>query len=145
MRNRLIAFLVLLVWGLPLAAQTDRAMLSGTVTDRSGSLISAARIAVRSTATGLEYDAVTNSAGVYVINFLPVGQYTATIAASGFQKLEFEQFSLQVGESRVLNAKLSIAAVNTVVQITTAEDDLKRTSVDVGGVVQGEQLNDLPT
>jgi len=144
MRNSLIAFFVLLVWSLPVVAQTDRAMLSGTVSDRSGSLISAAQVVVKAAATGLEYDAVTNSAGAYVINYLPVGQYTETIIANGFQKLEFQQFSLQVGESRVLNATLSVAAVNTVVQIAAAEDDLKRTSTDIGGFVQGEQLNELP-
>jgi Carboxypeptidase regulatory-like domain len=143
MRNIVVATLLMLGCALPLRGQTDRATLSGTVSDNSDSLISAARIKVRSIATGLEYDAVTNSAGVYIVNSLPVGQYTATIVANGFGKLAFEPFSLQVGERRVLNAKLSVSSVNTVLQVT-ANDDLKLTSAEVGGVVQGEQLNELP-
>src|SRR5260370_8762155 len=143
MRNILVAILLILGCGLPLRGQTDRATLSGTVSDNSDSLIAAARIKIRSVATGLEYDAVTNSAGVYIVNSLPVGQYTATITANGFGKLEFEPFSLQVGERRVLNAKLSVSSVNTVLQVT-ANNDLKLTSAEVGGVVQGEQLNELP-
>jgi hypothetical protein len=143
MRNIVVATLLILGCALPLRGQTDRATLSGTVSDNSDSLISAARIKVRSIATGLEYDAVTNSAGVYIVNSLPVGQYTATIVANGFGKLAFEPFSLQVGERRVLNAKLSVSSVNTVLQVT-ANDDLKLTSAEVGGVVQGEQLNELP-
>ena len=143
MRNIFITILLMLGCGLSLLAQTDRAMLSGTVTDQRDSLIAAARIKVRSVATGLEYDAVTNSAGVYVVNSLPVGRYTATIVAKGFGELQFEPFSLQVGETRVLNAKLSISSVNTVLQVT-ADDDLKRTSTEIGGVVQGTQLSELP-
>jgi len=84
MRNILITILVLLGVGLPLQAQADRAMLSGTVTDQRDSLIPAARITVKSVATGLEYGAKTNPAGVYVVNSLPVGQYTAAIVADGF-------------------------------------------------------------
>jgi hypothetical protein len=142
MRNILVTILLALGCGLPLRGQTDRAMLSGTVTDQKDSLIAAARVKVRSVATGLEYDATTNSAGVYVVNSLPVGRYTTTIVANGFGELEFEPFSLQVGESRVLNAKLSVSSVNTVLQVI--DDDLKRTSTEVGGVVQGAQLNELP-
>ena len=118
MRNIFVAILVILGCSLPLRGQTDRATLSGTVSDNSDSLIASARIKVRSVATGLEYDAATNSAGVYIVNSLPVGQYTATIVANGFGKLEFEPFSLQVGERRVLNAKLSVSSVNTVLQVT---------------------------
>jgi hypothetical protein len=143
MRNIFVTILLMLGCGLFLLGQTDRAMLSGTVTDQRDSLITAARIKVRSVATSLEYDAMTNSAGVYVVNSLPVGNYTATIVAKGFGELQFEPFSLQVGETRVLNAKLSVSSVNTVLQVT-ADDDLKRTSTEIGGVVQGAQLNELP-
>ena len=144
MRHVKLLGLMLAVCGLPLAAQNDRAMLTGTVTDQKHKLIAAAQVAVMSTATGLEYDATTNSAGVYVVNSLPVGQYTATILANGFAKLEFEPFTLEVGENRVLNATLAVASVNTVVTVA-AEDDLNRTSSAVGGVIQGEQINELPT
>jgi hypothetical protein len=143
MRNILIAILLIVGCGLSLQGQTDRARLSGTVTDERDSLIVAARIKVRSVATGLEYEAATNSAGVYLVNALPVGQYTATIVANGFGELQFEPFSLQVGETRVLNAKLPVSAVNTVLQVTT-NGDLERTSAEVGGVIQGAQLNELP-
>ena len=144
MRKIATVVLMFLVCIVPLAAQTDRAMLSGSVTDRQDGSIPAARIRVKSVSTGLEYKAITNTTGAYVVGLLPVGQYTAVISADGFQKLEFRPFSLQVGETRVLNAKLSLAAINTTVQVTSAEDDLDRTSVEVGGVVQGAQLNDLP-
>lgn len=141
--SKIVAIVVLFVCILPLTAQTDRATLSGTVTDQRGNAIPGARTIVRSVTTGLEYGAVTNTAGLFVVGSLPVGQYTATIVASGFERLEFQSFSLQVGETRVLNATLPVAAVNTTV-VTSAEDDLNRVSAEIGGVVQGAQLNELP-
>jgi hypothetical protein len=144
MRNVLIFVLALFLGSASLVAQTDRATLSGTVTDRKQSLIPRAKVIVKSIATGLEYNATTNSAGIYIVPSLPVGQYTASISADGFQKIEFKPFTLEVGETRVLNASLPVASVNTTVQVTSAEDDLKRTSTEIGGVVQGMQLNELP-
>ena len=143
MRRISLVLLSLILGHLPLVAQSDHAMLSGTITDSKNGRIAAARVAVKSVATSLEYDAVSNSAGVYVLNALPIGEYTATVTAQGFEKLEFEPFALQVGESRVLNVSLAVAMVSTVVQVA-AEDDLKRTSVDIGGVLQGTQISDLP-
>ena len=143
MRRVNLVLIVLLLCHLPVVAQNDHAMLSGTVTDAKSSLITAARIVVKSIATGVEYDAVSNSAGVYVLNSLPIGEYTATVTADGFEKLQFEPFRLQVGESRVLNVSLAVASVSTVVQVA-AEDDLKRMSTDIGGTLQGAQISELP-
>jgi hypothetical protein len=53
-------------------------------------------------------------------------------------------FALQVGETRELNAALPVASASTVVQVSTEEDDLNRVSAEIGGVVQGAQLNELP-
>jgi hypothetical protein len=137
MRRISLVLLSLILGHLPLVAQSDHAMLSGTVTDSKNGRIAAARVAVKSVATSLEYDAVSNSAGVYVLNALPIGEYTATVTAQGFEKLEFEPFALQVGESRMLNVSLAVAMVSTVVQVA-AEDDLKRTSVDLDAVKDGK-------
>jgi hypothetical protein len=127
-----------------LLAQTDRATLTGIVTDPSEASISMARITITSAATGSAYTAVTNSAGVFVLGSLPVGQYIASIGANGFQTLEFNPFDLKVGETRVLNAALPLAKVGTTVQVTSATEDLVRTSAEVGGFTQGAQLNELP-
>lgn len=43
-----------------------------------------------------------------------------------------------------MNAALSVQTVGTSVQVTSAADDLMRTSAEVGGFTQGAQLNELP-
>jgi hypothetical protein len=136
--------LILAIAVCQLFAQTDRATLTGTVTDPAESAVAAARITITSVATGLAYNAASNSAGVFVVGSLPVGQYTASIEAKGFQTLEFKPLTLRVGETRVLNAALPVATVGTTVQVTAAAEDLNRTSAEVGGFTQGAQLNELP-
>ena len=79
-----------------LLAQTDRATLTGSVTDPAENTIAAARITITSVATGSVYTAASNSAGVFVVGSLPVGEYTASIEAKGFQTLEFKPFTLRV-------------------------------------------------
>ena len=144
MRNLAFTIVCLLLCLSPASAQTDRATLTGSVTDARGSAAPGARVTATSVASGLLYTVMTNSAGVYVISSLPVGEYTEAISDSGFSPVEFESFSLQVGETRQLDARLSVASVETVVQVSTEEDDLDRVSAAIGGVVQGAQLKELP-
>lgn len=143
MRKVIFVALLFILCQLPLTAQNDHAMLSGTVSDQANNRISSAQIAVRSVATGLEYDATSNSAGLYAISSLPIGEYTASATAKGFEKIEFARFTLQVGESRILNVSFAVASVNTVVRVA-AEDNLNQVSSTVGGVIQGSQITELP-
>jgi hypothetical protein len=67
---------------IPLAAQADRATLTGVVTDPSRSVVPGARVKPQAAATGTEYTADTNSAGAYTISSLLVGQYKASAFTS---------------------------------------------------------------
>jgi hypothetical protein len=101
-------------------------------------------VILHSIATGSKRSALTNGAGVYTFSALPVGQYEISIAAIGFQNLRIQNFTLDVGETRTLNASLGVAAVSTDVTVVGANPDLNLTSAEVGGVIQGSQLQDLP-
>jgi hypothetical protein len=144
MRNLVLTVLSFFVFLSPALAQTDRATLTGTVTDPRGAVVRGASVTAKAVASGLTYTVLTNSAGVYVISSLPVGDYTETIINPGFQTVEFRKFALQIGETRELNTALTMASVDTVVKVSTEEDDLNRVSSEVGGVIQGAQLNELP-
>jgi len=81
----------------PLAAQTDRATLTGRITDPSGALVPGAAVSIKAIATHTEHTTITNSVGAYTLDFLPIGEYTATIAAKGFETLTIAPFVLEVG------------------------------------------------
>ena len=63
--HRLKMVVVLSFAALPLAAQMDRAVLTGTVMDPSKSLIPNAKVVAHAIATGIDYATNSNSAGIY--------------------------------------------------------------------------------
>src|SRR4051794_23501919 len=86
----------------PLAAQTDRAALTGTVMDPSRSVVPGAAVKLQSVATGIDHVVLTNAAGAYTFSGLLVGRYTASVSAPGFEGLQIQSFALEVGETRTM-------------------------------------------
>jgi hypothetical protein len=112
--------------------------------DPSRSVVSRAKITLTATATGIQRVVDTNSAGVYTFSALPLGQYTASIAAAGFDTENVELFTLEVGETRTLNVMLRVNPVHDEVTVVAAAPDLNLTSAVVGGVINANQTEDLP-
>ena len=142
--HRLKMLVVFSFAALPLAAQMDRAVLTGTVIDASKSLVPGAKVTVHAVATGIDYNAASNSAGVYTLTGLPVGQYTASVSAVGFEALQIQPFVLEVGETRTLNPALQIGSVSSNVTVQAATPDLNVANAEVGGVITGTQTEELP-
>ena len=136
-------WLLLLFSTLPLVAQTDRAMLTGTVTDSSGRRVAGVKLAIRSAATGVIVETKTDGAGVYTVTSLSTGDYDITIDAPGFTQERFDGVSLDVGQIRTLDVKLTVAGGVTRVEVQP-DAGLSRSSVEIGGVIHGQQAQDLP-
>jgi hypothetical protein len=129
---------------LPLAAQVDHASLSGTVTDATGAVVQGASVRVLSSETGFHRETVTNAAGAYQVPALAVGAYTVSFSKEGFHKVEFQKVDLAVGQPRTLDARLEVGAVSEAVQVTAALETLNRTSAEVGGLIEAEQIKEIP-
>ena len=129
---------------MPLAAQVDHASLNGTVTDSSGALIGGAKVEAVSSATGFRRQSVTSSAGTYEIPGLAIGAYTVTISKDGFKSAEFKDVELAVGQPRTLDARLEVGSITEAVEVTATVETLNRTSAEVGGMVEAEQIKEIP-
>jgi len=127
-----------------MAAQMDRAVLTGTVIDASKSLVPGAKVTVHAVATGIDYAATSNSAGVYTFTGLPVGHYMASVSAVGFETLQIQPFVLEVGATRTLNPTLQVGTVSSNVTVEAATPDLNLANAEVGGVITGTQTEELP-
>ena len=71
----------------PILAQEFRASVSGQVTDSTGATVPGAEVAATNVERNTTSNTVSNSAGRYVIEFLPPGHYTLTAAKPGFKKV----------------------------------------------------------
>ncbi|HEX3438639.1 MAG TPA: TonB-dependent receptor, partial [Pseudacidobacterium sp.] len=106
-------------------------------------VISGAKVNLLAEATGTERSLVTNAGGVYTFSSLPIGQYTTSVEAQGFETKKVESFTLQVGETRTLNLALAIGSVSSSVTVV-ATPDLELSSAVVGGVITSSQTQELP-
>src|SRR5690349_14609501 len=96
---RLALFLYLSVFLASLFAQSEvgGATLSGTITDPSGAAVAGATVVAVDQRTGFTRSTRTNEAGLYNLVRLPVGLYTLTVEAKGFQISKRTDIPLNVG------------------------------------------------
>jgi hypothetical protein len=137
-----VALLLLLPSLVP--AQESRATLTGIVRDGSGSAVPNAAIAVRNVDTGEETRGASTGQGVYTIPFLRPGNYTITVEAPGFKRYSREGVQLQVAQTAQINVALELGAVTETVQVTAEAPLLDTAKADRGGVINTQQLHELP-
>ncbi len=140
---RLRSWFFLALCCLPARAQ-DRAALNGTVTDPSGSAVTGAAVELKSTATGLHRETLTNEKGIYEFTPLPVGSYSVTFSKAGFRSSTIDKVDLLYGQTRTLDTRLEVGATFEAVQVTAAVEGLNRTNAEVGGVIEAPQIKEIP-
>ena len=144
MVQRLWSPALLLFLCLPLVAQVDHASLSGTVTDASSAVVQGASVATVSIETGFRRQTTTGTSGTYQIPGLPIGNYTVTFSKQGFKPVEIKDVELAVGQPRTVDARLQVGATTDTVEVTAEIQTLNRTNAEVGGLVDAEQIKEIP-
>jgi len=142
--NQRLSLALLLFASLPLAAQVDHASLSGTVTDASGAVVQGASVMTLSIETGFRRQATSGTGGTYQIPGLPIGNYTVTFSKQGFKPVEIKDVELAVGQPRTVDARLQVGAITDTVAVTAEMQTLNRTNAEVGGLVDAEQIREIP-
>jgi hypothetical protein len=118
--------------------------LSGTVADKTGSVISGAAVKIVSQTTGTTREVKTDGSGHYQAPFLAVSVYTIRVESSGFQTTEQKDVRLQVDEQREINFTLNPASVSQTVEVSAEEVAVETTNPSLGQVITAEQVADLP-
>jgi hypothetical protein len=126
------------------AAQTFRGGISGTVTDASDSAVPNATVLATANDTGQIHTTASSGAGEYGFQDLPLGRYTISAKASGFQTLEVKAVPVNAGVIYALPIKLSISSINTTVEVVASDLSLDTASSVQNSVIAGRSLQDLP-
>jgi hypothetical protein len=99
---------------------TDRASLSGTVTNPTGAAVRDAK-AVLTSSTGASLAIPVNAKGVYSVTGLYPGTYTLTVSAPNFADVVFDNVALTPGRKSTLDATLEPARAKPAVEPAAAE------------------------
>lgn len=127
-----------------LHAQIDTGSIVGTVHDSGGAVLAKATVQVINKSTGVTVTAVTNSNGSYQILALIPGQYSVRASASGFATQMNDGVEIHVQTRAQVDFSLNVGQVQQQVMVTSSEPLLQTQSANVGGVVESQQINDLP-
>jgi hypothetical protein len=140
----LVLSALLLLAGMPAIAQVDRAVLEGTVSDPSGSVISSAGVKVVAVETGLSEQQQTNSKGYYRISGLAVGSYRVTVSNPGFKTKVIDDVILRVGQTHTLDVQLAVGAINEQIEVKASTGPADRSSAEAATVIDTNQIANLP-
>jgi hypothetical protein len=86
--------------GVKASGQTITGAVRGIVTDPTGAVVNGVRITVSNVATGVSNNTFSDPSGLYNFQFLPIGTYTITAAASGFDTCASPKCAMNGAEKR---------------------------------------------
>lgn len=147
LRSR-IPFLLLgmpvLLGGLTAGAQTFRGGINGTVLDATGAAISGAAVVATNTGTGVQTKGVSTSAGAFLFQDLPLGDYSVTVTASGFSNTKVDHVNVSAGVIFTLPVKLSVSNTTEIVEVSANSIALDTTTATQTAVLSSKEVENLP-
>jgi hypothetical protein len=127
MRNPQFLFLQILVLlagvafcGKPLLAQQTLGAVTGAITDASGGVIPNVAVTVKDEQTALTRTTKSSGDGTYAFVNLPIGSYTLTFSADGYEVQRTPHITVQADRTATVNAALKVGQTSTTVEVEAA-------------------------
>jgi outer membrane receptor protein involved in Fe transport len=121
------------------------ASLEGTVSDKTGAVVSGATVSVTDQATGVSHTTVTSPAGFYRVPGLTPGRYRVDIEAASFKKETTSDVVVSAETTRGLNVVLTPGPSQESVTVTSAPSSLETENANVTGSITSQQVQELPS
>src|SRR5687768_17107837 len=99
-------------------AQSDRGVITGTVTDRAHAVIPGATVTVTHVDTKLQYKTTTGEAGDFVLPSLPVGAYRVTVEQTGFKTAVHARVQVESGSTARIDTILDLGDVQQSIEVS---------------------------
>jgi len=137
-------FACILLFALPVAAQSPNGNVNGLVLDPSSRVIVGAEIVAVNDVTGVKYITKTNDEGIYVLPNLPPGPYRLQVSKVGFKTIIKPDIVLNVQDALSLNFTLPIGATLETVTVEGGAPLVNTENATVSTVVDRQFAENLP-
>lgn len=117
--------------------------IRGTVMDSSDATIPSATVVITNQNTGFTRTSLSSSDGIYSVASLPPGMYEVKVEAAGFKRWT-GTLELQTGQTAVVDARMQVGSVDTVIEVTGAAPVITTESSEVGDVKDALRIRQLP-
>jgi Carboxypeptidase regulatory-like domain len=124
-------------------AQQTLGGITGTVSDKSGSVLPDTTVTIVGDQTKLTRTQETNGNGAYDFVNLPIGTYTVTVSHDGFQTERLASILVQANRTATLNITLKVGQVGTTVDVEAAPI-MNAVDTTNGYVLEEQQIQAVP-
>jgi hypothetical protein len=124
-------------------AQSNFAVVSGSVTDPQKLPVATATVSFRASATGEVRQFTTNDHGLFEAAALLPGDYEISAEAPGFAP-NAQSLRLEVGQHATIEIFMKVGAVQQTAQVQGTAEVLRTSDASVGEVVEPKSVRDLP-
>src|SRR5882762_4931392 len=125
------------------AQATASGTIQGTVTDKSGAVVTGAQVVAKSKATDSVRTATTSDTGYYRFELLPVGFYTVTVSKTGFASVA-ETIEILIEQTATVNVELKTGSMSEVIEVTSEAPVLDQAKTDVSQNITPREVQELP-
>jgi hypothetical protein len=134
---------LILAFGGSAVAQRTLGGITGTVTDKTGSVLPETNVTIVGDQTQLTRTQKTNANGTYDFVDLPIGPYTLTFVHEGFQSQKIPSILVQADRTVTVNATLPVGQVGTVVEVD-AVPLVNAVDTTNGYILEKNQIDAVP-
>src|SRR5271168_3463048 len=124
-------------------AQQTLGGITGTVADKTGSVLPDTAVTIVGDQTKLTRSLKTNASGGYDFVNLPIGTYTLTFTHDGFQTQRLPSIAVQADRTATVNVVLPVGQVGTVVEVQ-AVPLMNAVDTTNGYVLDEQQIQSVP-
>jgi hypothetical protein len=128
---------------LPAEAQQTLGGITGTVADKSGSVLPDTTVTIVGDQTKLTRSQKTNGNGAYDFVNLPIGTYTVTVSHEGFETQKLPAILVQADRTATLNIAMKVGQVGTTIEVQAAPA-MNAVDTTNGYVLEQDQIQDVP-
>lgn len=144
-RAALLMVVLALCGGLPAWGQAQNTGgIYGTVVDPSGAVIAGAQVIANEPNKGVTRTVTSAKNGDFLVSSLPVGVYTLTVTAAGFQTFLAESITVDADASVKIAAKMTIGDKGETVQVNEEGTTIDTRSAQLGTLIDNKLVEDLP-
>ena len=123
----------------------QNSLISGSVQDKAGAVVSGAAVSLTQTATGYISKAISNDSGYFTFPALNPGAYDLSVAAKGFKTYVSQGLQVNVSQTLHVDTVLEVGDVDQTVTVTADQLTVQTDSNVVSTLVSADQISEIAT
>ena len=138
-----LLFLIIAIT-VPAIAQTSKGIVAGIVRDKTGAVVSGAKITLTSQETSESRAAVADERGAYRVDAVNSGHYTVTVTAGGFETANTRDLNVLPSIVTTYDPVLTVGEVSQAVTVEASTNSINTENGQLSSTVGTAELARIP-